>query len=115
MNDALLHFQGELCNTYCFTIMPNHVHAVVKPLDCELEEWLYSVKRFVATRTNQLLSRTGQLWQEESYDRIIRDPEHLYRVVEYIGRNPSKASLARSEWHRWLHPNWIAAGWEFAT
>jgi hypothetical protein len=48
--------------------------------------------------------------QQESYDRIVRDEEHLYRVVQYIGRNPSMAGIPRERWLRWIDPSWRAAG-----
>ena len=114
MSKSLLHFQNERCLTSCFAVMPNHVHAVMKPLGgFELEDILESVKRFVSRKVNSLLGRSGVLWEEESYDRMVRDEEHLYRVVQYIGRNPAKAGLPRAQWVRWLHPGWEQAGWVF--
>jgi hypothetical protein len=122
MSKSLLHFQDQRCVTTCFTVMPNHVHAVMRPLSVgdglgrppyELEELLDSIKGFVSRKVNSRLGRSGALWQEESYDRIIRDEEHLYRVVQYIGRNPGEAGLARHEWIRWIHPEWERAGWGF--
>ncbi len=114
MSKSLLHFQNERCFTSCFAVMPNHVHAVMKPLsDFELEDILESVKRFVSRRVNLRLDRSGTLWEQESYDRIIRNEEHLYRVVQYIGRNPAKAGLSREDWVRWVDPDWEQAGWEF--
>ena len=72
--------------------MHNHVHAVMKPIDgFELEEILSSIKGFVSRKVNKLLGRQGKLWEQESYDRIIRDDEHLYQVIQYIGNNPAKA------------------------
>ena len=58
-------------------------------------------------------SLSGELWQQECYDRIVRDEEQLYRVVQYIGRNPYKAKTPRSKWFRWMNPKWIATGWNF--
>ena len=114
MSNSLLHFQNQRCFTSCFTVMPNHVHAVIKPLDeIELEDVLESVKRFVSRKVNSFLGRTGTLWEQESYDRILRDPEHLYRVIQYIGRNPAKAGMPRERWIRWLSPDWDHAGWGF--
>jgi REP element-mobilizing transposase RayT len=96
--------------------MPNHVHVVMKPLGSfELEDVLEQVKRFVSRKVNTTLGRTGVLWEEESYDRIIRDEEHLYRVVQYIGRNPAKAGLPQDEWVRWMHSDWEQAGWGFRS
>jgi REP element-mobilizing transposase RayT len=122
MSKSLLHFQDQRCVTSCFVVMPNHVHAVMRPLGAshglgrpcyELEEVLDSIKGFVSRKVNAKLGRSGALWQEESYDRIIRDEEHLFRVVQYIGRNPGKAGLPRHAWIRWIHPEWERAGWGF--
>jgi len=52
-------------------------------------------------------------WTQECYDRIIRDDEHLYRVVQYIGSNPAKAGLPEVHWQRWFNPEWETIGWKF--
>ena len=41
------------------------------------------------------------------------DEEHLWKVVQYIGRNPKKAGIPVAQWVRWIHPDWQAAGWDF--
>lgn len=90
------------------------MHAVVKPLgDCELEDLLGGMKGGVVRRTNKILRRGGPLWEEESYDRIIRDEARLYRVIQYIGGNASKAGLPRSQGRRWIDPGWEMLGWGF--
>ncbi|QDV47936.1 Transposase IS200 like protein [Stieleria neptunia] len=114
MSDALMHFQQQRYFTACYCVMPNHCHVVVKPLDeFELEDILQSWKGYVGFKINKQLERHGAIWAEESYDRIIRDEEHLFRVVQYIGNNPRKAGLPSSRWHRWIHPDWQAEGWRF--
>ena len=114
MSKSLLHFQGQRHFTSCFVVMRNHVHAVMKPLEgFELEDCLQRIKQFVSKRVNVALGRSGTLWEEESYDRIVRDEEHLWRVIQYIGRNPAKAGLPRDQWIRWIAPEWKAAGWGF--
>jgi putative transposase len=114
MSKSLLHFQNTRYLTSCFAILPNHIHLVMKPLEgFELEQILDGIKGFVSRKVNALLTRDGPLWEEESYDRIIRDEEHLFRVIQYIGRNPAKAGLPRERWIRWIHPTWDAAGWAF--
>ena len=114
MSKSLLHFQNVRCFTSCFAVMPNHIHVVVKPLgDFELEDVLGSIKQFTCKRVNNLLDRSGKLWQQESYDQIVRDEEHLFRVIQYIGRNPRSAGLAEESWRRWLCTEWEKEGWGF--
>jgi REP element-mobilizing transposase RayT len=114
MSKSLLHFQNERCFTSCFVVMPNHVHVVMKPLPgFELEDVLASVKRFVGNTVNSQRNRSGKLWEEESYDQIVRDEEHLFKIVQYIGRNPGRAGIPREQWFRWMHPDWERAGWRF--
>ncbi|MGA2499614.1 MAG: hypothetical protein ABSH20_17900 [Tepidisphaeraceae bacterium] len=35
-----------------------------------------------ARRINRLLSRTGRLWQDESFDHVVRDEAALWRFVK---------------------------------
>ncbi len=98
----------------CAVVMLNHVHLVVKPFHgFELEDILGQVKGYSAVKINRQIGSRGTLWQDESYDRIIRDEEHLYRVIQYIGRNPAKIGHPCPDAIRWVHPEWIAAGWGF--
>ena len=112
--EALMRFQGQRYFTSCYAVLPNHCHALIRPdAGHSLETILQGCKGFVAHELNRRRGRRGSLWQEESYDQIIRDDEHLYRVVQYIGRNPAKAGLPRELWVRWIHPDWVKAGWGF--
>ncbi len=98
----------------CYVIMPNHVHLVIRPLKgYALEEILQSQKRHASRKINEINGNKGALWQEESHDRIIRDAEHLWRCVQYIGRNPAKANLRESEFTRYIRPEWQRLGWDF--
>lgn len=108
--DALLHFDGERFELGAATVMPNHVHALVRPLTHELDDVLASIKRFSATEIRRATSTVGRLWQHEGYDRIVRDDEHLWKCLQYIGRNGEAAGV---EAWRWVQPSWSNAGWAF--
>ena len=76
-----------------FVVMPNHVHILVTPRTAVCK-FMQSLKRFTAREANRILSRTGQpFWQDESYDRLIRDDLEFDRVANYIERNPVEAGL----------------------
>jgi putative transposase len=126
--DAMHHFDSQRYELGCYVVMPNHVHAIVRPeARCnpseaserienpsyELERVLQSWKRHTARAINRQFGLTGQLWQEESFDRIIRDEEHLWRALQYIGTNASKADLTRDQCPTWVRPEWVKHGWKF--
>lgn len=114
--DSLLHFDGERYELGCFVVMPNHVHVVVRPLTPDvypLEKILQSWKRHTSKGIHRLRGTSGSLWQEEYFDRIIRDEEHLWRSIQYIGRNPQTARLRTGEYILWLSKEWESLGWKF--
>lgn len=74
--------------------MPNHVHLPVTPL-VEVSRLMHTLKRFTAHEANRLLGCQGQpFWQDESYDRLVRDNDEFHRIARYIRMNPVKAGLA---------------------
>ena len=100
----------------CYVVMSNHVHAIVRPLkpsDNDLEMILGAWKGSSACEINRDRGDAGTLWLQESYDRIIRDEDHLWRVIQYIGRNPKNAGLDPSKTPLWIRPEWKELGWRF--
>jgi putative transposase len=45
---------------------------------------------------NQRRGGQGQVWQDESYDRIVRDWKEFQEKLVYILENPVRAGLARA-------------------
>jgi REP element-mobilizing transposase RayT len=100
--NTLRHFEGERAVMISFAVMPNHVHAVfVQNPEFPLEKLLQSWKRFTTREINKLLTRTGNLWQRDYFDRLVRDENHFANCVRYIRRNPEKASLLSNEFILW--------------
>ena len=85
-----------------FVVMSNHVHALfVQNPDWPLEKLIQSWKRFTTREINKLLERSGNLWQRDYFDRLVRDEKHFVNCVRYIRRNPEKARLPRNEFILW--------------
>ena len=96
--DSFHHFDNDHYELGCYVVMPNHVHGVFRPLrpkSLPLEKVLQSRKLRMSLQINAIVERSGALWEEESFDRIIRDEEHLYRCIQYIGATPSKHDCRR--------------------
>lgn len=77
-----------------WVIMPNHIHALVEPLEKHtlgsiLQRWKGASARMI----NQALGRTGTLWQAETFDHIVRSEAQLDHYRRYIAGNPGKAGL----------------------
>jgi len=98
--DALAFFDTQRYVLGDYVVMPKHVHVLVKPTEgIELSDVCHSWKSYTANRINRLVGRRGTLWQEESYDHIIRDEEQLLAYQIYISENPMKAHLREGEYY----------------
>jgi REP element-mobilizing transposase RayT len=102
---------------YAAVIMPDHVHLVLSPLRDKngwpfpLVKILQCLKSSTAHRINRLLKTSGPVWEEESFDHVLRSDESLKEKCEYVRQNPVRAGLVREpEKYKWL---WIRP--EFKT
>jgi len=110
LRESIFHFDESRWRVGDFVIMPNHIHLLaVMTNGYELEDVLYSIKRFSARKINVALDRSGRLWQQESYDHIVRDQAELYRIRKYIADNPAKAGLKVGEYDL-FSSEWLDAG-----
>ena len=95
---TLRHFNGARYTLDAFVIMPNHVHVLIQPAEKNsLSGILHSWKSFAAKEINRSLGRSGSLWQDESFDRMVRDFEELERYRSYVAENPVKAKLSSGQ------------------
>jgi putative transposase len=108
--EALQYWEGKKWTVYAAVVMPDNVHALVRPLPLEnggiinLGEILQSVKGFSAWKINRYRKTKGPLWQDERYDRIVRDEAEFLEKWNYIRNNPVKTGLADTpEDYFWLY------------
>lgn len=94
VTDSLLFFNGERYVLHAFCVMPNHVHVVftLAP-DWPLSKVSHSWKSFSANGARSRLGHVGSLWQDESYDHIVRDAGELAFYIQYTLDNPTKAGF----------------------
>jgi REP element-mobilizing transposase RayT len=128
---AVLHWDAIRWEVLAAVVMPDHVHVLAQPLPkgegrWDLGELLHSVKSFSAhqiakqrrkepvgpasRRSSAILPvgpasrRSSSIWQDERYDRWMRDEDEVVEKWEYIAGNPVKAGLVeRAEQYRWLY------------
>jgi len=98
-----LHYpDGKDYKLICYTIMFNHIHLVFEllPNNKGISKIMQSIKRISAKRSNIFLKCEGSFWQDESFDRWIRNEKELYFTIRYILLNPVEAGLAK-DWREW--------------
>ena len=109
-----LHDHGLKLMIHGMVVMPDHVHLIFTPLqDPEgnpygLGEIMHSIKGASAKSINKALNRSGHVWQDESFDHILRSEEGISSKVEYICQNPVRKGLVASEEdYPWLWREWV--------
>jgi REP element-mobilizing transposase RayT len=92
--------------------MPDHVHLLLTPLRnaegnlYSLVEIVQGIKSASAHSLNRALGRSGPVWQEESFDHVLRSEESLVEKLEYVRQNAVRRGLVKKpEDYRWL---WVA-------
>lgn len=102
-SSALKHFEGTRYILHAWCIMPNHVHIIVEPLVSDLDNLskiVHSWKSYIAHKANKILNRSGDFWQHDYFNHIIRSNQSYLYQVQYIWDNPENAGLKNWK-YRW--------------
>jgi REP element-mobilizing transposase RayT len=103
--------RGNGC-TMCLhaaVIMPDHAHLLLTPIP-DKDGWPFPLKHILklikgasAHDINQLLATRGPVWQDESFDHVLRCNESFEEKKEYIRQNPVRKGLVEvPEDYPWL-------------
>ena len=107
--------RAEKYELYAACVMPDHVHLLLepqierqdaqsKPCFYALDDILQTLKSVSSHRINKLAGVKGQrVWENESFDRVIRSEHDLEEKFHYICRNPWDSGVAKpDEDYLWL-------------
>jgi thiamine-phosphate pyrophosphorylase len=90
---------GKFFHLIAAVVMPDHVHAMLEPnADVALARITKGTKGVSARVLNQARNVTGQVWQDESWDRIMRDQAELDEKLDYMLANPVRKGLVADGW-----------------
>lgn len=111
IRQSLHFFAGVRYHLLEYVVMPSHLHWVFEATEqyeasfrdndrTPREVILQSLKSYTGRACNRLLGRSGQFWQQESYDHWVRNERELCHVLQYVRNNPVRAGLAATpeEW-----------------
>jgi len=91
---------------YGGVVMLDHVHLLLQPLgEYTLSRILKGLKGTTAGAINLLRNNRGTVFQDESYDRIVRNDAEFDEKLAYMFNNPLKEGLCSDPWE---YPGWIA-------
>jgi REP element-mobilizing transposase RayT len=105
------HFPGVLLKE--FVVMPNHIHGIIaltvgaryivpfdgsarvqerfqRPTKASIPTIVRTFKAAVTRRVGRELSFTGQVWQRNYFERILRDGKDYSDASRYILENPMR-------------------------
>lgn len=98
--EALHYRNNKEYELEAYVIMPNHVHLLICLMETPpLPKIMQGLKRHTARQINLLRGVQGSFWQGDYYDTLIRSPQHLAYVRNYIRKNPS--CLRPSQFSLW--------------
>lgn len=85
---VLEHFKsghGIFYTLLAVIVMPDHVHILfTEKGHFGLSRIMKGMKGVSAWKVNKTRSQSGNVWQDESYDRIVRDQNELAREFHYM-------------------------------
>jgi REP element-mobilizing transposase RayT len=107
--NTILHDHAKRYELAIAVVMPDHVHAIFRALQSgagayySLTDILRLVKGVSARQMNLMSGSRRQIWQHESFDRIVRDADEWGEKYGYVRNNAVKAGLAETaEGYPWL-------------
>ena len=106
--DACRYWDGERMMLHAAVVMPNHVHLLCTPRERAPGQWwsladlMHSIKGYTAQKLNLARGTTGHVWQQEYFDRIIRNDRDFEEKWNYIVSNPARRGLAEDYAWVWV-------------
>jgi REP element-mobilizing transposase RayT len=107
---SCLHDHDKCYRLRVAVVMPDHVHLVLTPLVDQVKQEIISLVTILqaikSASSHFINKRSGSnqaIWQEESFDRIVRSSESLDAKIAYIMENPVRKGLVDD----WRDYPWI--------
>ena len=87
--DHIKEGEGKSYDCFAAVVMPDHVHLLLRPFEgTPLSKIMHGIKGVSAHKINQHRKTTGAVWQDESFDRIVRNKKEFDQKFSYMYNNP---------------------------
>jgi REP element-mobilizing transposase RayT len=87
-----VHEHNKTIDLHAAVVMPDHIHLIFTPLvgpdlwTFTLPQIMRAIKGRAARKVNVFLNRRGPVWQDESFDHVLRSNESLAQKMDYVCR-----------------------------
>jgi REP element-mobilizing transposase RayT len=110
IRENLYNHHGKQYHLLAYCVMPNHVHGIIEVLHEPAERAqatddmptlslvVRSFKAEVSRRAHSELSFAGEIWQQNFFDRVIRDAKDAANAERYISENPIRWEGQQKRW-----------------
>jgi putative transposase len=89
---AAIERSTKMYELHAWVVMSNHVHLLITP-KIDPSKITHCLKGSTAREANKILGVQGTFWQDESYDRLVRNAPEFERIKRYIEWNPVRAEM----------------------
>jgi putative transposase len=116
---------GRKYTLHVCVVMDDHAHCILEPMQISkkvqarrpvqlkalvpaveyysLAQITHNIKSYSANRLQKIYNHNKRIWQDENFDRIIRDSGEYAQKMNYIIYNPVKAGFVeKPEDYKWL-------------
>lgn len=92
---------------YCFVIMDNHVHLIVKTGSfINISKIMQAVTLSFSVKFRKKYGYTGYVWQGRFKSKVIEGENYILECIDYIHSNPVRAEIVdRTEDYYWSSCN----------
>jgi REP element-mobilizing transposase RayT len=88
---VIKHFDEIRYKLYAYVVMDNHAHVLFSTkIENRVQDIVHSWKSFSANKLQREFVRHGAIWQDEYFDRIVRNDAEFMEKANYILNNPGK-------------------------
>ncbi len=101
-------------NIQAFVLMANHYHLLIWTPNSDLDKFMFEFNRGLSKYLREATGRINRVFGDRYKWSIVKDASYYSRIIQYIYKNPVRASLVRRcEYYKYSTLYYIVKNEEF--